>query len=142
MTNCTEILTLPLDGRRDIVDTWIATINIFDTGTRSERSRYDNNPTHGANDQGPRPGPIKHRPDFSRAVHTLAALKHQKRKTNPCIPKHLRERQRPIEERYLNVNRKVGVVTSIGHNILPLLRQHGGVHKNDKNCKDGENGKK
>ena len=142
MTNCTEILKLPLDGRRIIVDTWIARINISDTGTRSERSRYDNNLMVGVNDQRPKPGPIKHRPDFSRAVHTLAAWQHQKRKTNPYIPKHLRERQRPIEERYWNVNRKVGFGASIGHIILPLLRQHGGVHRNDKNCKDSEYGKK
>ena len=79
MTNCTEILKLQLDGRKIIVDTWIATINISDTATRSERPRYDNNLTPGVNDQGPKPEPIKHRPDFSRAVHTLAAYKHQER---------------------------------------------------------------
>ena len=34
-----------------------------------------------------------------RAVHTLAAILHQEGKTNPYIPKHSRERQRPIEEK-------------------------------------------
>ena len=49
-----------------------------------------------------------------------------------------------------NVDVNFGAGTSIGHNLLPLLRQHGGVHKNgkshkshknDKNGKDSKNGK-
>ena len=63
------------------------------------------------------------------------------------IPKHLREREsNSKKKRDWNVNGKVGVVTSItlGHSLLPLLRQHGGVHKNGKshmNDKHGKNGK-
>ena len=113
MTNCTETHKLPLDGRN--LDT-IGSIDISCADTRSERSIYENNLTLGANDHGPKPGPMKHRPDFSRAVHTLAAMKHQEGKTNPKIPKHLRERQRTS--------------TTIGHSLL--LRQHDGVHKSGK----------
>ena len=60
------------------------------------------------------------------------------------------------KKRDWSVNGKFGVGTSMGQIILPLLRQHGGVHKNGKshkshkshkngkdrkNGKDGENGK-
>ena len=54
----------------------IATVNISFTATRSERSQCENNLTLGVSDQGPKPGPMKHRPDFSRAVRTLATIKH------------------------------------------------------------------
>ena len=69
----------------------IATVNISYAATWSARSRYENNLTLGVHDQGPKPGPMKHRLDFSRAVHTLAAIKHQEGTTNPKIPKHLRD---------------------------------------------------
>ena len=116
-----------------------------------ERSRYENNLTLGVND-GAKPGLTKHRTAFPRAVPTLAAIKQEEGKTNPYIPKHQRERQRPLEEREResdwNVDGKVGVAmsTTIGHRRLPLLRHIGGshkngkCHKNDKNGKDGENG--
>ena len=42
---------------------------------------------------------MKHRPNVPWAVRTLAAIKHQEGKTNPFIPRHLRERQRPIAEK-------------------------------------------
>ena len=76
----------------------IASINISFSATTSERSRYENNLTLGVNDQGPKPVPIEHRPDLSPALGTLAAIKHQEGKTNPYLPKHMRD-QRPIEER-------------------------------------------
>ena len=76
----------------------IASVDISKIATWSERSRYEHNFTLGVND-GAKPGPTKHRPDFPRAVRTLAAINQEEEKTNPYIPKHLRERQRPIEER-------------------------------------------
>ena len=39
------------------------------------------------------------RPDFSQAVRQLVAVKQQEGNTNPYIPKHLRNRQRPSEEK-------------------------------------------
>ena len=36
---------------------------------------------------------------FPRAVRTLAAIKHEGGLMNPSIPKHLRERQRPIDDK-------------------------------------------
>ena len=62
-------------------------------------------------------------------------MKQKEGKTNPYIPKHLRERQLPIEERAIETS-------------MEKLRQLGGSykngesHKSDKNGKDGENGKK
>ena len=61
-------------------------------------SRYETDLTLGVND-GAKPGPTKLRPDFPRAVRTLAVTKHQEGRTNPYIPKHLRERQRPTEDK-------------------------------------------
>ena len=59
---------------------------------RQEVSAQDmNNLTHGVNAQGPKPGPMKHRPDFSLAVHQLAALKHQEEirtRTFPHVNNH------------------------------------------------------
>ena len=45
MTNCTEVLKLPLDGRRAVVDIWensISTVNNSCAATCSERSGYEN----------------------------------------------------------------------------------------------------
>ena len=66
--------------------------------TWSERSGYKNNLTLGVN-VGAKPGTTKLRPDYPGAVRTLAAIKHQEGRTSPYIPKHQRERQRPIEDR-------------------------------------------
>ena len=110
----------------------LSILDILYTATWSERSRYKNNLVLGVNDQGPKPGPVKHRPYFSRAVRTLAVKRHEG-KTNPHIPKNLRERQFPIEERKL-LEREW---KSWGWNVnniwsQPLLRQPCGSHENGK----------
>ena len=66
--------------------------------TWSERSRCENILTLGIND-GPPPGPTKLRPDFPRAVRTVAAIQHEEGWMNSYIPKHFRERQRRIDDK-------------------------------------------
>ena len=94
MTKSIYILKLPLDGQVDI-----RIQSQLSISTRSERERCENNLTLGVNDQERKPGPMKHRPDLSQAVRQLVVLKQQEGKTNPYIPKHLRIRQRTIEEK-------------------------------------------
>ena len=66
----------------------LSLLDILCTATWSERSRYKNNLMLGVNDQGPKLGPVKHRPNFSRAVRTLAVKRHEG-KTNPHISQKL-----------------------------------------------------
>ena len=86
---------------------------------------------------------MERRPDFSRAVYKLAAEKNIKTETrtrtfpNTCKSDNVQLKK----ERDWNVSGKVGVGTSIGHSLLPLLRQHGGVHKDGQSHKNDENGK-
>ena len=91
------------------------------TATRKERERYENNLTLGGTGRGPLPGPLKKRTDFSQAVHHIIAIEQQAGKPNPYIPKHVRFRQRPIEEKAkLERQGNVGAGTT-GHNLLPPL---------------------
>ena len=98
MTNI-EILKFPLGGQRNIVAIWIQLRLLTSHIPRwSERSRYENNLALGVND-GAKPGPTTCRDDFSRAVRTVGAIKDDEGRMNPYIPKHLRERQRPFDEK-------------------------------------------
>ena len=99
--NGIEILKSPSEGPKNNVNMWIRlmSIDFSYTATCKERERYENNLTLGVNGQGPRPGPMKNRGDFQQTVRQLVALKPQAEKPNPCIPKHMRFRQRPREER-------------------------------------------
>ena len=49
--------------------------------------------------QGPKSGPMKKRTDYPQAVNKLLSLRKQVAKPNMYIPKHLRFRYQPMEER-------------------------------------------
>ena len=76
----------------------IATINISDTATRSERSRYHNYLTLGVTDEGPKPGPIKHRPDFSRAVHACSFFHIKRERRTRTFRKTCENNNVPLKE--------------------------------------------
>ena len=126
---------LPFDGRRTTADTWPRLRLLTSHG----RVTVENNLMLGVND-GAKPGLMKHRLDLPRAVRTLEPIKQKEEKTNPYIPKHVRERQRPLEDR----GRLEGTSTVNGPSRHHLLRQLGGnqenenSHKKDKNDKDSK----
>ena len=96
--------------------------------------------------------PTKLRPDFPRAVRTLAAVQHEEGWMNSYIPKHFRERQRRIDDKgrldleWQCWNRNVKKQRVAGFFLffdkIGGSQENGTSHKNGngKDSKDGENG--
>ena len=133
------------------MDKGILSLLGLNCATWSERSRCENILTLGIND-GPPPGPTKLRPDFPRAVRTLAAVQHEEGWMNSYIPKHFRERQRRIDDKgrmdleWQCWNRNVKKQRVAGFFLffdkIGGSQENGTSHKNGngKDSKDGENG--
>ena len=84
----TEILSEPMDGRK----------NIADTCTTSRRSTSESNITLACNDEDRQAGPMKARKDFRPTTKMLASLRQEQGRQNSFIPKIERMRQRPFDE--------------------------------------------
>ena len=74
-------------------------IDFSHAAMRKGRQLYENNYTLGVNGPGPKLGPMKRRADHPQSVNKLQVPRKQVEKPKPYIFKHLRFRQRPVEER-------------------------------------------
>ena len=91
--NCTEILSSPSDGQKNIVNIWSRSWQLI-SHLQLRGERYENNYTPGVNGQRPKKGA-----DYPQLVNNFLVLRRQVENLNLYIPKHSRFRQRPIEER-------------------------------------------
>ena len=74
------------------------------------------------------------RDEFPLTARTLAALKHEQGRVNLDIPKHLRERQCPFDEKCDRIlSGKVGFGLSSGRRHPLHLRQIDAIQENDTN---------
>ena len=91
MTIYTEILKLPSEGLKNMGDTGSRSCQLISHTSLKGVSVKDLRTIFCVKSmvKGPQPRPMKNRPDFTQAVHQLAARKQQEGRPNPYIPKHL-----------------------------------------------------
>ena len=67
----------PSDGQKNMVKirSSIMAIDFSNTATRKERTRYENNFALGVNGQGPKPGPMKGRAGYPRAINKVVVVR-------------------------------------------------------------------
>ena len=138
--------TLPSDGRRTVVDFWIHSRHLISHTPPQEVSAKDRRIIVRLESMIRDQNRDRWNTDLiSRKHFTSSPLCDSKRERrirtfpNTCEPDNVQLKKK----RDWNVNWKLGV-GSIGHSLLPLLLQHGDVHKygkSHKNGKDGKNGK-
>ena len=68
---CCRLLSALLFVFQHFQPSCLMSINFSCRATRKERERYQNNLTLGVNGQGPKPGPMRQKPDFPQAVNRI-----------------------------------------------------------------------